>query len=167
MIVLAQGVPNKGDFSVSRYGSQSTSLFFSGERASTSTPFSGVGGDGRGGGVSNDEMVVEPLRVVWSKEDAGSSAQSLGLVVFDEGDELSLVLERNDPLGGGLDKGDVSTDPWLNGKFAHFSRCLGMPTEGFKEYILGLMRKMKEKMNQVSKGNCESRQRHLHCLIVS
>ena len=117
----------------------------------------GYGGVGGGCGL-DDEMVVEPLRVVWSEEEAGSSAQSLGLVGVVKGDDLSLVLERNDPLEGGIDEGDVSTDPWLNGKFAHFLRCLGMLTEGLKEDILSLMRKMKEKMDQASKGNFESRQ---------
>ena len=80
-----------------------------------------------------------------SKEETSSSLQSMGqVVVVDQGDGLGLVLEKNDPLGGGL---DVSIDPWLNGKFAHFLRSLGMSTKGFQEDIIYLIRKMKEKMD--------------------
>ena len=51
----------------SKYCSQSSALLFSRERGFVSTPFFN-----RAGGEV-DELVIEPLRVVWSEKEVGGS----------------------------------------------------------------------------------------------
>ena len=48
--------------------------------------------------------------------------------------------------------GKEESDSWLMGSFARFFACLGLPTEGFEEEILHLMRKMNEKKLQEEGG---------------
>ena len=44
-----------------------------------------------------------------------------------------------------------SGEGWSSSSLARFSRCLGMPTEGFEEEILYLLRRMKGRIEQKGK----------------
>ena len=61
------------------------------------------------------------------------------------------MMEEGDE-GGGLS--------WQSSCLAKFSRCLGMPTEGFEGEILFLLRRMKErKIRKGKKGKLEGRKK--------
>ena len=109
-----------------------------------------VGGSDFGG------IDMDPLRMIMADgreaEVLGSSGMALGTV----GKEAEKVVgwditeERNE--GG--------EQCWQSSCLARFSRCLGMPTEGFEGEILFLLKRMEErKLQKGKKGNQDGRKK--------
>ena len=63
--------------------------------------------------------------------------------------------------------GEEESDSWLMGSFARFFACSGLPTEGFEEEILHLMRKMNEKKLQEGGLIRKNHNQKVRCLIVN
>ena len=106
----------------------------------------------RGSDVGGLDM--DPLRMIMTD---GREVEVLGLpgMVFGtDGKEVEKVVgwditeERN----------EVGEQCWQSSCLARFSRCLGMPTEGFEGEILLLLKRMKErKLQKGKKGNLVGR----------
>ena len=75
----------------------------------------------------------------------GANGFELAIVPFRSGFEIPLA-ER---MALQLEKGERE-EGWSSSCFAKFSRCLGMPIEGFEEEILYLLRRMKGRIEQKS-----------------
>ena len=71
----------------------------------------------------------------------GASVSELAIVLFGSGFESPLV-ER---MALQQEEGE-SDEGWSSSCLATFNRCLGMPTEGFEEEILYLLRRMKARI---------------------
>ena len=71
-------------------------------------------------------------------------------------DVIDDLLERaiQEVLEEGEEAGTIS---WSSSCLAKFSRCIGMPTEGFKGEILTLLKRLKERKDK--KGKLDGRKR--------
>ena len=137
--------------------------------SSLSPPFLGSDGavGGKGGGISGmfgaveEERSRDSTREEWLAdlsvhEDGNMSPRASG----DEarGPDLAIV-----PFGGVLESPLVETmalqvevgdgeEEWSSSCLAKFSHCLGMPTVGFEEEILYLLRRMRGRIEKKNQG---------------
>ena len=108
----------------------------------------------RGSDVGGLDM--DPLRMIMADGREAEVLGSPGMVFGTDGKEAEKVVgwditeERNE--GG--------EQCWQSSCLARFSRCLGMPTEGFEGEILFLLKRMKErKLQKEKKGNQDGRKK--------
>ena len=94
---------------------------------------------------------MDPLRMIMADgreaEVLGSPGMALGTVGKEVDkvvgwDNQEIMEERN----------EVGEQCWQSSCLARFSRCLGMPTEGFEGEILLLLKRMKERKSIVNKS---------------
>ena len=146
-------VPEISSFSLGLQGSSSSAPFLGPDEALVVSKGVSSGAEGSAEGV----MGQIPLRVVqtedvsvldgWNEPPWGSidsvSANELALVPV--GSDFASPLEERIDCHleeGGRDEG------WSSSCLVKFSRCLGMPTEGFEEKILYLLRRMRGRIDQ-------------------
>ncbi|RVW46616.1 hypothetical protein CK203_067303 [Vitis vinifera] len=77
--------------------------------------------------------------------DSGDAERGNELALVPVGEVFMSLCEEEDACH--LEKGE-SGERWSTSSLARFSHCLGMPTEGFEEEILYLLRRMKGRMEQ-------------------
>ena len=109
-----------------------------------------VGGSDVGG------IDMDPLRMIMADGREAEVLGSPGMVFGTVGKKAEKVVgwditeERN----------EGSEQCWQSSCLARFSRCLGMPTEGFEGEILLLLKRMKErKLQKGKKGNQDGRKK--------
>ena len=83
----------------------------------------------------------------WSghRRDLGEAERGMELALVPAGEVFMSLCEEEDACL--LEEGG-SGEGWSTSSLARFSHCLGMPTEGFEEEILYLLRRMKGRMEQ-------------------
>ncbi|RVX18713.1 putative ribonuclease H protein [Vitis vinifera] len=89
----------------------------------------------------------------WSEHswDSGDAERGNGLALVPVGEDFTSPFEKRSACH--IEEGG-SEEGWSSSSLAMFSRCLGMPTEGFKEEILYFLRRMKGRIEQKGKEGC-------------
>ena len=72
--------------------------------------------------------------------DSGDVERGNGLALVPVGEDFTSLFEKRS--ASHIEEGG-SEEGWSSSSLARFSRCLGMPTEGFEEEILYFLRRMK------------------------
>ena len=72
--------------------------------------------------------------------DSGDVERGNGLALVPVGEDFTSLFEKRS--ASHIEEGG-SEEGWSSSSLVRFSRCLGMPTEGFKEEILYFLRRMK------------------------
>ena len=81
--------------------------------------------------------------------DSGDAERGNELALVPIGEVFMSLCEEEEACH--IEEGE-SGEWWSTSSLARFSHCLGMPTEGFEEEILYLLRRMKGRMEQKGKG---------------
>ncbi|RVW28386.1 hypothetical protein CK203_109067 [Vitis vinifera] len=114
--------------------------------------------------LTDEVLKEEAARHGPSKDDyggwkGGQGPRVAGMALGTVGKEVEKVVGR-DNQENMEEINEVGEPCWQSSCLARFSRCLGMPTEGFEGEILLLLKRMKErKLQKGNKGNLDGRKK--------